>query len=86
MAEARRAWAEAAPKLDPAKPVFLIYGGLDADAPLVGVSYLASGADDPPEGLTRPARRDESRARRALDAGPAVDRNGLLARRVREGV
>jgi len=33
---------------DPAEPVFLIYGGVDADAPLVGAGYLSSGAEDPP--------------------------------------
>jgi hypothetical protein len=38
-------------QFDAANPVFLIYGGLegDADAPLVGVGYLSSGASDPPE-------------------------------------
>jgi hypothetical protein len=35
--------------LDLAKPAFLIYGGLDADAPLVGFSYIAPGSSDPPE-------------------------------------
>lgn len=39
---------------DPAKPYYLIYGGMEPDAPLVGVSYsVAATPDDsnPPEGF-----------------------------------
>jgi hypothetical protein len=34
---------------DPAKPAFIIYGGPDADAPLVGVAYALPGGQNPPE-------------------------------------
>lgn len=37
------------PPFDPAQPTFLIFGGEDADAPLVGVSYAAFGSSEPPE-------------------------------------
>jgi hypothetical protein len=38
------------PPFDPAKPQFLVYGGTGPDAPLVGLSYAASGRDgNPPE-------------------------------------
>jgi hypothetical protein len=33
---------------DPAKPAFIIYGGPDPDAPLVGVAYATPGGGDPP--------------------------------------
>src|SRR4051794_2500059 len=47
---------------------------------------VAPRADDPAVGLARPPGRDEARAGRAVDAGPAVDGYRLLPRRVREGV
>jgi hypothetical protein len=31
------------------RPAFLIYGGLEPEAPLVGVAYVVSGTSDPPE-------------------------------------
>jgi hypothetical protein len=37
---------------DPAKPPILIYGGKTPDAPLVGVGYMFSGSDTPPEAYT----------------------------------
>lgn len=36
------------PPFDPATPMFLIYGGESADAPLVGVAYQFIGKGDPP--------------------------------------
>jgi hypothetical protein len=37
---------------DPAKPNFLIYGGPNPDAPLVGVAYAFFGSSTPPEAYT----------------------------------
>ena len=47
---------------------------------------VAPGADDSPEHLLRAVRRVQLGARGRLRAGPAVDRGGLLARRVGERV
>src|SRR4051812_45450435 len=47
---------------------------------------VAPRADDAPVRLARASRRDQARAGGAVDARPAVDRHGLLARRVRERV
>jgi hypothetical protein len=58
-------------QFDPAKPVFLIYGGLDADAPLVGLSYVASGESDPPAAFA--GTNDWWHLHQRICLGPAGD-------------